>query len=345
MSQVRTLKRVYERGVIVGRGLSNLVNAVDTELAASVAPSDLTITVTDASELPVAPFYLVIDPFGDTTREYLYCTSVAGPVLTVLRDIQGSQSTTHASGDLVRIAVTEQNVQDLWERTLTTLLDVDLTNPQIFDGLVFDPVTSLWENVPNLSNFGIVTLPYQMESPYLSTPTPGFISPNNALAANVSLITVNEVGLAPPPFNEYGFVWNGIDGGDTILIRSVLDPDAWAEWDITTATLRSGQYYDLTIGGLINQGSTYPPLDDAELLVFVFHTDSKHTVSTVAPANPQLNDVWVDPSADDAAQSLPITGGTLTGGQSLGSSLVRNMFVGPTAPGSPALGDVWLDNS
>ena len=329
----------------MGRGLSNLVNAVDVELAAPVAPADLTITVDDATPLPDVPFYLVIDPFGDTSREYLYCTGVAGDVLTVLRDIEGSQDTTHASGDTVRISVTEQNVQDLWERTLDTLDDVSTGTPDVFDIIGYDPATSEWESRKNLANFGIASLPYLMASPYTANPAAGDISPNNSIPENVSLITVNAVGSIDPPFNDYEFLWDSVDGGSIVRIQAVNDPDSWAEWEVAAVSFRSGQYFDITIDQFLLRGSTYPPNDGTQLIVYVFRSESRHTIDTVAPVAPKVGDVWVDPSAEDPADSLPITGGNLTGGQALGSSLVRNMFVGTTAPGGPQLGDVWLDNS
>jgi hypothetical protein len=94
---------------------SNLVNAVDVALAADVAGADPTIQVTDPALLPAVPFYLVIDPFGDSSREYLRATSLATDVLSVERDLDGSQSTTHSAGDIVRISYVAQHLSDLWD--------------------------------------------------------------------------------------------------------------------------------------------------------------------------------------------------------------------------------------
>ncbi|GAF67392.1 unnamed protein product, partial [marine sediment metagenome] len=93
-----------------------LVNAVDVALAAPVAAPDLTITVDDAAPLPPTPFYLVVDPFNDTDgREYMLCTNVAGVTLTVTRNLEGTDSDTHQTGDIVRITIAQQHIDDLWD--------------------------------------------------------------------------------------------------------------------------------------------------------------------------------------------------------------------------------------
>ena len=93
-----------------------LVNAVDVALAAPVAAPDLTITVDDATPLPPVPFYLVVDPFNDTDgREYMLCTDVVGDVLTVTRDLEGTDSLTHQTNDIVRITIAQQHIDDLWD--------------------------------------------------------------------------------------------------------------------------------------------------------------------------------------------------------------------------------------
>jgi hypothetical protein len=99
---------------------SYLVNAVDVALAAPVAAPDLTITVDDASPLPTVPFYLVVDPFNTTDgREYMLCTAVNGNILTVDRDLAGSESDTHLTGDVVRISYVAQILDDLWDEIET----------------------------------------------------------------------------------------------------------------------------------------------------------------------------------------------------------------------------------
>lgn len=97
------------------RGISSLVNAVDVALAADVATPDLTITVDDGSVLPTERFYLVIDPFNDAGREYVWVSSRTGNVLTVERNLEGSEATVHSTGNLVRVTYTKQNLEDLWD--------------------------------------------------------------------------------------------------------------------------------------------------------------------------------------------------------------------------------------
>jgi hypothetical protein len=95
---------------------SYLVNAVDTALNGAVGGSDGTITVADGSELPTVPFYLAVDPFSSTDgREYMLCTAINGNVLTVTRNLSGTASTTHPTGDVVRISYVAQLLDDLWD--------------------------------------------------------------------------------------------------------------------------------------------------------------------------------------------------------------------------------------
>ena len=95
---------------------TNLVNAVDDALAVAVVGVDTTITVVDASLLPPAPFYLVVDPFNDTQgREYMLCTLVTVNVLTVTRNLAGSDSDVHDVADIVRITVAAQHIEDIWD--------------------------------------------------------------------------------------------------------------------------------------------------------------------------------------------------------------------------------------
>ena len=105
---------------------TNIVNAVDVALAGTVGALDTEIIVDDALPLPPVPFYLVVDPFNDTQgREYMLCTAVAVNVLTVTRSLAGSDSDVHDSGDIVRITIAAQHIDDLWT-------DIEAIPPQTF---------------------------------------------------------------------------------------------------------------------------------------------------------------------------------------------------------------------
>ena len=105
---------------------TNLVNAVDDELAAPVAAPDLTIEVVDGTLLPPVPFYLVVDPFNDTQgREYMLCTLVVGTTLTVTRNLAGTDSDVHDTGDIVRITIAAQHIEDIWD-------SIEAVPPQTF---------------------------------------------------------------------------------------------------------------------------------------------------------------------------------------------------------------------
>ncbi len=109
---------------------SNLVNAVDVALAADVTGTDTEIQVTSPELLPAVPFYLVIDPFADAGREYMHCTAVNGDLLTVTRNLDGTESTTHTAGDTVRISYVAQILTDIWNAIEAI--------PQPFSGLHAD---------------------------------------------------------------------------------------------------------------------------------------------------------------------------------------------------------------
>ena len=99
-----------------GRGRSYLTNATDTSLARPLAPIDTTVEVNDASILPKVPFYVVVEPFGDHEREYLWITAAVGNVLTIgERSLPGSQRRIHDPGSRVRVTYTAQHLDDLWE--------------------------------------------------------------------------------------------------------------------------------------------------------------------------------------------------------------------------------------
>jgi len=111
---------------------SYLKNAVDVALAEDVGGADSTITVSTPELLPEVPFYLVVDPFSNSLREYMYCTGVVDEVLSVDRNLDGSEGTSHLSGDIVRITYMSQHLDDLWDGIADvpqqTYLHEDLTD-------------------------------------------------------------------------------------------------------------------------------------------------------------------------------------------------------------------------
>ena len=55
---------------------TNLVNALDTVLVTGVAAGAITLSVADGARIPAAPFYVVVNPFSSTEREYMLCSAV-----------------------------------------------------------------------------------------------------------------------------------------------------------------------------------------------------------------------------------------------------------------------------
>ena len=100
---------------------TNLVNALDTVLADAVAAGALELLVTGAARVPAAPFYVVVNPFSFTEREYMLCTAVTpssgdARTLTVTRNEDGSVGdVAHFAGDLVRFVTVAQHISELWD--------------------------------------------------------------------------------------------------------------------------------------------------------------------------------------------------------------------------------------
>ena len=101
---------------------TNLVNALDTVLVTGVAAGAITLSVADGARIPAAPFYVVVNPFSSTEREYMLCTAVTPSsgdlrTLTVTRNEDGSVGdVAHAAGDLVRFVTVSQHISDLWNQ-------------------------------------------------------------------------------------------------------------------------------------------------------------------------------------------------------------------------------------
>jgi len=153
---------------------SNLVNAVDVALADPVTGVDSTIRVTNPELLPPVPFYLVIDPFGDSGREYLFATVLAVDVLTVTRNLEGSKSTNHDAGDIVRITYAAQHLSDVWDSIEAipapvpqTYLHADLTDVATDQHHVrYADAEAIAANPPSLHHFVQVDAP---SSPQVGT--------------------------------------------------------------------------------------------------------------------------------------------------------------------------------
>ena len=105
---------------------TNLVNALDTVLVTGVAAGAITLSVADGARIPAAPFYVVVNPFSSTEREYMLCSAVTPSsgdlrTLTVTRNEDGSVGdVAHAAGDLVRFVTVAQHISDLWDQVELT---------------------------------------------------------------------------------------------------------------------------------------------------------------------------------------------------------------------------------
>lgn len=114
---------------------TNLANGVSTTLANAVATPDTTIEIVSAADFPALPFYIVIDPFNDLAREYVFVEGRTGTTLSSLtRNLTGSKSTTHTAGDLVHITLTAQSwdkVQDHIDNKTIAEFDTSATGAEL----------------------------------------------------------------------------------------------------------------------------------------------------------------------------------------------------------------------
>ena len=119
---------------------SNVANAVSTTLASAMTSGSTTIEVASATDFPAVPFYVVIDPYNDSAREFILVGGKSGTTFdTLSRNLAGSQSQDHGIGDILRSSYTAQTLEDLWDfidalpTTHATLPDlgVDDHHPQV----------------------------------------------------------------------------------------------------------------------------------------------------------------------------------------------------------------------
>lgn len=131
-------------GFVTGR--TWLRNAVDVLLNGAIDQTATSIVVDDASLLPDdTPFYIVIDPFNDTGREYIKVGTITKGTNTLSdldRNLEGTQSLVHADGATVRLSWQSQHLQDIWDEV--DLLYANDDNYLLLDGSnspVTGPVT------------------------------------------------------------------------------------------------------------------------------------------------------------------------------------------------------------
>jgi len=123
---------------------TNLFNAFETTLTATMGSSDTTFSVnavTDSYPTTLsAPFYIVINPDSATNREVILVTAVdtgTKQLTTTVpnRYLQGSAASSglsHSSGQTVRMAPLQQHIEDINDRVDTIINE---------DGTAFSPAT------------------------------------------------------------------------------------------------------------------------------------------------------------------------------------------------------------
>ncbi len=112
-------------------GKAVIANTV--QLRAAIDADDLSVTVTDATVLPTAPFLIRID------KEVLQVTSVAGNTLTVVRAQNGSVAAKHAKGVQVAAGSGENQILKVTSSVAVTALSAAATTLNVPDASVFPP--------------------------------------------------------------------------------------------------------------------------------------------------------------------------------------------------------------
>ena len=192
---------------------SFLLNGLDNSLGADVAAIDTTITVADTAVLPTdVPFYLVVNPFDDNGREYMLCTNVAGAVLTVTRELEGSEGNEHTTGNIVRFAWNKQHLDDLW-----------------------NAIDSLAKNL-SIS-------PYTFRIATDGTPDAGEWERDNVTVASVTELFFHEDDLLD---EQHDLFFTGLQDGDLLIISSSVD-DGQEQYTVTGPGVLATNVYTVPV--------------------------------------------------------------------------------------------------
>ena len=308
---------------------SYLRNAVDVELAAPVATPDTTITVDDAVPLPPVPFYLVVDPFSSTDgREYMLCTNVAGVVLTVDRNLDGTDSTTHPTGDIVRISYVSQILNDLWDGIeATSSLPVGGVQGESLRKLSAADGDADWQ--PNITFNAIAPVSPLIGDWWMDPSDNTTYAWDGAGWQNVALAYLPLLGgIMEGPINMASEALTGLP--------TPIDPPDAATKGYVDGLVSDGPFLPLSGGdmsGLLTLALDPTAGLDAATKQYVDDSDvgTEHTVSTVAPGTPNTGDVWVDPDSPPEAVYLPLAGGEMAGQIKMGQNILWDL----PAPGNP----------
>jgi len=113
---------------------SHNANGFETRLTSQAGALDTTFYLQTTAGLS-SPFYMVIDPDDNSSREYIFVdgnVSATNVVTSTIdnRYLTGSAETsnlTHTSGTVVRIAPTKQHFEDIWE-AIDKVVDTDFSS-------------------------------------------------------------------------------------------------------------------------------------------------------------------------------------------------------------------------
>lgn len=178
---------------------------VNTTLSAGVTPTQTTISVSSAANIPTTsadnPLALVLMSADQSLFEVVYCTFVSGTTLTVLRGQEGTAAQSWNSGDNVFAAFTAGVLTRMLQR---------VTNQQTLSA---NTVLSSASSGQTIFTSGAITL---------TLPSPTEAGINDLIRANTGGAVTVTTGVIPPGAATLGSVAGGSLAATTYYVKTTF---------------------------------------------------------------------------------------------------------------------------
>ena len=178
---------------------------VNTTLSAGVTPTQTTISVSSAANIPTTsadnPLALVLMSADQSLFEVVYCTFVSGTTLTVMRGQEGTAAQSWNSGDNVFAAFTAGVLTRMLQR---------VTNQQTLSA---NTVLSSASSGQTIFTSGAITL---------TLPSPTEAGINDLIRANTGGAVTVTTGVIPPGAATLGSVAGGSLAATTYYVKTTF---------------------------------------------------------------------------------------------------------------------------
>ena len=178
---------------------------VNTVLSAGVTPTQTTISVSSAANIPTTstdnPLALVLMSADQSLFEVVYCTFVSGTTLTVMRGQEGTAAQSWNSGDNVFAAFTAGVLTRMLQR---------VTNQQTLSA---NTVLSSASSGQTIFTSGAITL---------TLPSPTEAGINDLIRANTGGAVTVTTGVIPPGAATLGSVAGGSLAATTYYVKTTF---------------------------------------------------------------------------------------------------------------------------